>query len=154
MARRSAAAVRALCCAGLLLTAGCGNPTANTPYDPVVERYIGTWAAVRMANAALPYRTANAAPYVEVSAIQLTVGQLLFSFVETAQQVEAGAATPTAVGCTTSRRISATATALTGTDVISASPPCPFPTLPLSFVVAGDSLAVTYRGQRVVFVRR
>lgn len=138
---------------GLLLAAGCSSTTENVPYDPVVERYIGTWTAVRMANAALPYRTASAAPYTEVSSIQVTVGQLLFSFVETAQQVDAGSSTPTAVGCTTSRRIKATATTLEGTDVISASPSCQFPTLALNFVVAGDSLALTYRGQRVVFVR-
>ncbi|MBY0488317.1 MAG: hypothetical protein K2R93_00635 [Gemmatimonadaceae bacterium] len=137
-----------------LLTTGCGNATENVTYDPVVERYIGTWNAVRMGNAALPYRTASTAPYTEVSSIQLTVGQLQFSFVETAQQYTAGSATPTAVGCVTSRRIKATSSTLIGTDVISASPPCPFPDLALNFVVAGDSLAVTYRGQRVVFVRQ
>lgn len=136
-----------------LLVAGCSNATENVPYDPVVERYIGTWNAVRMGNAALPYRTASTAPYIEVNAIQLTVGQLQFSFAETAQQVAAGSTTPTAAGCVTSRRIKATSTTLNGTDVISANPACPFPELALNFVVAGDSLALTYRGQRVVFVR-
>lgn len=136
-----------------LLGLGCSSTTENVPYDPVVERYIGTWNAVRMGNAALPYRTASTAPYTEVSSIQLTVGQLQFSFVETAQQYTAGSATPTAVGCTTSRRIRATSSTLVGTDVISASPPCPFPDLALDFVVAGDSLALTYRGQRVMFTR-
>lgn len=138
-----------------LVLGACGNnSTGNTPYDPVVERYIGTWTAVRMGAAALPYQTASARPYIEVSAIQLIVGQFQFSFTETAQQYEAGVATPTAVGCATSRRISATSTTLNGTDVISASPPCPFPTLALNFTVVGDSLAVTYRGQRVMLVRR
>lgn len=138
----------------VLLAAGCSNPTDNTPYDPVVERYIGTWTAVRMANAALPYRSATTVPYTEVSSIQLVVGQFLFSFTETAQQYTTGSATPTAVGCATSRRITATSTTMNGTDVVSASPPCPFPDLALNFVVAGDSLATTYRGQRVVFVRQ
>jgi hypothetical protein len=138
----------------LLVGTACGNnSTGNTPYDPVVERYIGTWRAVRMGNSALPYQTGTTRPYTEVSAIQLIVGQFQFNFTETAQQYDVGAATPTAVGCATSRRISATATTMNGTDVISASPPCPFPALPLNFVVAGDSLAVTYRGQRVLFVR-
>jgi hypothetical protein len=139
--------------AGLL--ASCtSNTTENTEYDPAVERYIGNWTAVRMNGLPFPYQTAATRPFTQVTALTLSVGQFQFTFIESAQQFDVGAAAGTAVGCQTSRRNRANTASLTGTDVISATLSCANPlSLSFAFTPVGDSLVSSYRGQRVVFVR-